>query len=155
MRAQSGSEDSVVGSRSPTALYVSEYRYFAVSIGIDCLETFGNIVGMTFFFTLSNYKNAKLFFTRFGFVQFYHIGKFIATLWDENSFCTTGNTGMQCDVAGMSAHDFNKKHTVMSICCIANFIDGLHGCIDGGIVADGGVCTPKIIINGSGAAYTG
>ena len=47
----------------------------------------------------------------------------------------------------MATHYFYKEDSIVCIGGVSDFVDGFHGCIDCSIVTNGGICSPKIIVD--------
>ena len=73
----------------------------------------------------------------------------IVSLWEQNVFCSVGNTTPKCNVTCMSTHNFDNTTSLMRRRSISNLIDCFHCSIYCCIKTDGVICTCNIKVNGS------
>ena len=78
--------------------------------------------------------------------QLVHIGRFLR---NDGSLGTTSNGAVLCQEAGITTHYLDKEDALVGVRRIANSIDTIHDGIHRRVVADGGICAVKVIVDGA------
>ncbi len=73
--------------------------------------------------------------------------------WDQNGMSATGDARVQCDPAGITAHDLDHHHPLMTFRRAVQAVQTLGGKTHGRVETEGGEGLVQIVVDGLGHAH--
>jgi hypothetical protein len=77
-----------------------------------------------------------------------HFGKFKGNFWNENDVCTTCESAVQGDPAGVAPHDFDHHDAFVARGCGMEAVEGAGNAFDSGVEAECHIGGLKVVIDG-------
>ena len=147
--AEPGCETAVCCGRTSTALDVAEDAD-TVFVSAELLELFSDSEGTALDTLGHNDDAAGLAAMTTSAEPLAHGPAVHRVLGNQDFLGSARHADGKRELAGMPAHYFDKKESLVRVCGVAHFVDGIDGRIDGGVEAECEVGAEQIVVEGPG-----
>ena len=154
--AETGSEDTVKGAWRTSALEVTKDRDACAVLGMALLNHFRyGLRTARDSMLLNEDDTAVLMFASALSDSGFELLLDRRAFGDDRGFGSGSDGGIEGKESGIASHDFDEEESLMAGACVAQFVHTFDDGVERGVIADGRVRAPEVIIDRSGHSDDG
>lgn len=148
--SQTTCQNSVEGAWGTASLKVSEDSHADIVLRILFADTVCIVHGAAVFRALGHdYDTAVLALSEAAADELLELIDICLVFRDDGSLRSGSNSAVLCKETRIASHDFHEENAVVGCRGITQLVHALDDCVEGCVVADGGIGAVKVIVNGT------